>query len=156
MGNLSNLEWLSLDANQLSGSIPSQLGNLSNLQLLYLFDNAGLSGPLPSSFTRLNSLQDLYLDGTGLCAPTDAAFQTWLEGIDDKRGVEDCGDALAFTAGTVINDQEFTAGTPITPLVLPEASGGTGNLTYSVSGGSCLLVCSLIRSRGRFRARLRK
>ena len=31
LGNLSNLEVLSLGSNQLSGSIPSSLGNLSNL-----------------------------------------------------------------------------------------------------------------------------
>ena len=38
-----------------------------------------------------------------------------------------------FAADAVIDDQTYTAGTEITPLVLPEASGGTGNLTYSVS-----------------------
>ena len=41
--------------------------------------------------------------------------------------------ALAFAAGTVIPNQTYTAGTPITPLVLPEASGGTAPLRYSLS-----------------------
>ena len=40
---------------------------------------------------------------------------------------------LTFADDTAIADQEYTAGTPIDPLVLPEASGGTGQLTYSVS-----------------------
>ena len=38
-----------------------------------------------------------------------------------------------FAADAVIDDQTYAAGTEITPLVLPEASGGTGSLTYSVS-----------------------
>ena len=41
--------------------------------------------------------------------------------------------SLAFAADAAINDQEYTAEWPITDLVLPEASGGTGELTYSVS-----------------------
>ena len=44
------------------------------------------------------------------------------------------GGASFFAADAVIDDQTYAAGTEITPLVLPEASGGTGDLTYSVSG----------------------
>ena len=36
LGNLANLEGLWLDGNQLSGSIPSELGNLDNLERLGL------------------------------------------------------------------------------------------------------------------------
>ena len=93
LGNLSNLESLPLDNNQLSGSIPPELGRLSNLTWLYLYSNQLLSGPLPGSFTGLANLERLYMDGTGLCAPTDAAFQTWLRGIANKRGVVNCKDS---------------------------------------------------------------
>ena len=41
-------------------------------------------------------------------------------------------DPTTPTAGEVA-DQEYTVGTPITPLVLPQASGGTAPLTYSLS-----------------------
>ena len=41
--------------------------------------------------------------------------------------------SLAFAADAAINDQEYTAEWPITDLVLPAASGGTGELTYSIS-----------------------
>ena len=40
---------------------------------------------------------------------------------------------LAFADGTVVPNQTYTAGTQITPLVLPEASGGTAPLRYSLS-----------------------
>ncbi len=90
LGNLTNLETLYLNGNQLSGSIPAQLGNLTNLRLLVLQSNSELSGPLPSSFTGLKSLEELWLDGTQLCAPTDAAFQAWLRGVETRYGVTDC------------------------------------------------------------------
>ena len=46
LGNLSNLTELSLTYNQLSGSIPPELGNLSNLTELVL-DSNQLSGVIP-------------------------------------------------------------------------------------------------------------
>ncbi len=90
LGNLSNLKELNLNDNQLTGEIPEELGNLSNLEYLRLSDNLGLSGSLPGSFTSLTSLRTLALSGTGLCAPTDAVFQMWLEGIATKLGVVNC------------------------------------------------------------------
>ena len=47
---------------------------------------------------------------------------------------DDPGDStLAFADGTTIPNQSYTAGTPIPPLVLPEALGGTLPLRYSIS-----------------------
>ena len=93
LGSLSNLQELVLNSNQLTGPIPDALGSLSNLQSLHLHANDALSGPLPASFTALDSLKQLSLHDTQLCAPTDAAFQAWLEGIENKQGVVDCDDA---------------------------------------------------------------
>ncbi len=41
---------------------------------------------------------------------------------------------LSFVEGTSIDAHAYTAGTAITPLVLPVALGGEGTITYSVSG----------------------
>ena len=49
----------------LSGTIPSELGNLSSLQRLRLSQN-GLTGPVPPELGGLANLRDLFLDGNQL------------------------------------------------------------------------------------------
>ena len=90
LGNLTNLFRLWLSANELSGEIPSELGSLTNLLELKLDNNVALSGPLPSSFTLLVNLVWLDLSNTQLCAPTDDAFQAWLQGGGSEEGVVNC------------------------------------------------------------------
>jgi hypothetical protein len=60
LGNLSNLEGLFVYSNQLSGSIPPELGNLRNLTHLYLSQNQ-LSGSIPPELGNLRNLTHLYL-----------------------------------------------------------------------------------------------
>ena len=60
LGNLANLEVLSLSRNQLSGEIPPELGNLANLEVLSLQENQ-LSGEIPLELGNLANLQLLYL-----------------------------------------------------------------------------------------------
>ena len=65
LGDLRNLESLWLFANQLYGSIPSTLGNLENLRQLRLDENQ-LSGYIPSALGNLGKLEDLYLHNNQL------------------------------------------------------------------------------------------
>ena len=65
LGNLANLVTLSLHGNQLSGSIPSELGNLANLGVLWL-DGNELSGSMPSELGNLDNLVTLWLGGNQL------------------------------------------------------------------------------------------
>ena len=125
LGNLTNLQVLSLDINQLTGTIPAQLGNLAELRLLYLrrnqltggipaefgnlanleqlaVDNNQLTGPLPRSLTNLENLFNFrFANGTtGLCAPTDSAFQGWLQTIRTTVGPNCSADNYSIPAKT--------------------------------------------------------
>ncbi len=60
LGNLSSLRTLSLWGNQLTGGIPKELGNLANLQSLNLNENR-LTGEIPTELGGLDKLQWLNL-----------------------------------------------------------------------------------------------
>ena len=65
LGNLSNLEALILVDNQLSGSIPPELGQLSNLEGLGLSSNQ-LTGTIPPQLGKLSNLEGLGLGSNQL------------------------------------------------------------------------------------------
>lgn len=72
--------------NGLSGTLPTDVGNLTNLVLLNLVDNS-LTGPLPQSLTVLMALDMFYFHNTGLCVPANDVFQSWIKSINEVRGV---------------------------------------------------------------------
>ena len=58
LGNLKSVYFLSMDRNQLTGTIPTVLGNLSNLEKLNLGGNK-LSGSIPRELGNLINLKDI-------------------------------------------------------------------------------------------------
>ena len=116
LGNLSAVEELFLSNNNLSGSVPPEFGGLSSLQKLSLTNNVGMSGPLPTALTALGQLEEFQAGGTGLCAPADSDFLTWLAQIH-KRRISRCTAANLPTAYLVqsVQSREF----PV-PLVAGE------------------------------------
>ena len=79
---------LHLNGNNLSGTLPFELGELARLESLDLGENA-LEGPLPYTYVRLNLLS-LRLDDTGLCAPSTTQMGAWLRGIPDTSQISYC------------------------------------------------------------------
>ena len=77
-GRVTELE---LDGNGLSGTLPTELGDLTELASLRLNGNVYLAGPLPAGLRELSALATMDLTDTELCAPEDTAFQDWTATI---------------------------------------------------------------------------
>ena len=65
LGNLTELRRLRLGHNDLTGTIPSEVGKLTKLRQLELNDN-NLTGTFPPEILNLGVLETLHLDGNGL------------------------------------------------------------------------------------------
>ena len=86
VANFTELSVLNLADNSLAGVLPKEISSLSNLTELYVNDNTGLDGLLGDDLMNLEKLEVLHFGGTSLCAPPTRRFQTWYEGIGNVRG----------------------------------------------------------------------
>ena len=68
IGNLSQLSDMALSENKLSGAIPPQIGNLSKLTVVGLHYNR-LTGAIPPDMGRMSSLSSLWLTHNQLSGP---------------------------------------------------------------------------------------
>jgi len=68
IGNLPQLKSLDLAENRLSGTIPKELGNLADLRMISLYDNR-LVGTIPNEITKCTLLMQLFLDKNELTGP---------------------------------------------------------------------------------------
>ncbi len=114
LGSLANLTVLWLSGNELTGPIPPELGGSENLGRLILNNNPGMSGPLPPELTRLDRLEEFLAGDTGLCTPSDAGIQNWLEGVW-KRRLQPCGGQSAAYLTQAVQSRRY----PV-PLVAGE------------------------------------
>ena len=73
IGNLSALIRLNMYSNKLSGSIPVEIGNLSELHQIWLFSNQ-LSGELPSEIGNLSNLTHLGIGGNQLTGTIPSSY----------------------------------------------------------------------------------
>ena len=80
LGDLSNLETLYLQDNSLRGEIPPELGHLSNLKRLVLYNNS-LTGEIPSELSDLSNLEYMYFGSNSLTGeiPPELASLSNLE-----------------------------------------------------------------------------
>ena len=83
LGDLSNLEWLDISGNYLSGEIPPELGNLHRLKELYLRDN-DFSGCIPEG---LRNVQSNNFAAAGLEFCSESLTATLEETISEREAL---------------------------------------------------------------------
>ena len=116
LGALANLTILRLSDTGLTGPIPPELGGMESLRWLFLSDNAGLSGALPHRLMDLRRLVRIMAENTRLCAPSDARFREWLDGVWIQRVATcDAGNPPPAYLTQAVQSREF----PV-PLVAGE------------------------------------
>jgi Leucine-rich repeat (LRR) protein len=76
IGNLSNLTVLSTRNNELTGEIPPEIGNLTNLSYLYLNNNQ-LSGIIPDEICNQGDSSPR-LSNNQLCPPYPSCIEDYL------------------------------------------------------------------------------
>jgi len=120
LGNLSNLEVLYLFNNQLAGPIPASLGSLSSLEWLYLHSNQ-LTGSIPSSLGNLSNLQVLSLEANNLSEAIPAALgtmsslrQLWVSENQLSGGIPSALGNLANLQILDVSNNQLTGGVPST------------------------------------------
>ena len=86
IANLTELRVVDLADNDLSGAFPGSIAGLHELAELRLGRNPGLEGALPFELRRLRRVRVLLHDGTGLCASPAPDFQGWYGAIGQTAG----------------------------------------------------------------------
>ncbi|KAL6202045.1 hypothetical protein ACLB2K_025756 [Fragaria x ananassa] len=76
LGNISTLIYLSVENNMFSGIVPPELGNLVNLQNLILSAN-NLTGELPAALMNLTKLTELRISSNNFTGRMPDSFQSW-------------------------------------------------------------------------------
>jgi hypothetical protein len=112
IGNLTNLESLYLNNNQLTGLIPSEIGNLTNLTSLNLSNNQ-LTGSIPSEIGNLTNLERLWLNDNQLTGsiPPEIGNLTNLERLylnDNQLTGEISGNICSLINLQLSNDNNFS------------------------------------------------
>ncbi|MCL7037882.1 hypothetical protein MKW94_014200 [Papaver nudicaule] len=131
LGNLNQLRVLSLRANRLSGSIPSDFSNLKLLRSVYLQNNV-LSGEFPMSLTASNRLNRLILSQNNFTGkiPFTVNSLTHLSVLDlDNNGFSGTLPSIdiAGLQGFNVSNNKLNGSIPETLEKFP-ASSFSGNL----------------------------
>ena len=127
LGNLTNLQYLFLDNNQLSGEIPAELGSLTSLQSLWLNGNQ-LSGEIPAELGSLTSLQYLFLWGNELSGeiPAELGSLTSLLQLNLRQNM--LSGEIPEALGSLTNLQQLNLRQNMLSGEIPEALGSLTNL----------------------------
>jgi Leucine-rich repeat (LRR) protein len=129
LSNLTNLQALHLGGNQLSGAVLPELGNLTNLQFLHLSVNQ-LSGAIPPELGNLTNLEGLYLSANQL----SGAIPPELGNLTNLGGLYLLGNQLTGTVppelGNLTNLQALHLSSNQLSGAIPPELGNLTNLQW--------------------------
>ncbi|KAI5554392.1 hypothetical protein BDE02_19G009500 [Populus trichocarpa] len=88
LGNITTLRSLNIQNNMFSGTVPPELGGLVNLENLTLSAN-NLTGELPQALTKLTGLKELRLSSNNFTGRIPDFIQSWkqLDTLEIQAGV---------------------------------------------------------------------
>ena len=86
IANLSQLTAVDLTGNDLSGALPDAIAGLHELAELRVGRNPRIEGALPFDLRHLRRLRVLLHDDTGLCASPSPDFQAWYTAVERTAG----------------------------------------------------------------------
>ncbi|KAM7278648.1 hypothetical protein ACFE04_005782 [Oxalis oulophora] len=141
LGLLKNLQYLELYSNNISGSIPSDLGNLTSLDSR--LNNNSLTGPIPMSLTNISALQVLDLSYNHLSGvvPDNGSFSLFTP-ISFANNLDLCG---PVTGHPCPGSPPFSPPPPFVPpppISTPGGNGATGAIAGGVAAGAALLFAA--------------
>ncbi|AES63408.1 somatic embryogenesis receptor-like kinase [Medicago truncatula] len=141
LGDLSNLHKLELFNNNITGKIPEELGKLTNLESLDLYLN-NLSGTIPNTLGNLQKLKFLRLNNNSLTGgiPISLAKVTTLQVLDLSSNnlegdVPKSGSFLLFTPASYLHTKLNTSLIIPAPLSPPSPASSASSDTGAIAGG---------------------
>ena len=138
LGNLTNLQALRLAGNQLlNGPVPAELGNLTNLSTLHLHNNQ-LSGPIPAALSNLTNLWSLALGGNQLSGEIPAALGNLTRLRKLYLHSNQLSGPIPATLGNLTNLMELHLGGNQLSGPIPATLGNPTNLMELHLGGNQL------------------
>ena len=141
LGDMTAMGSLSVSHNRLTGAPPGHLSNLRSLRSLRI-DHNPLDGALPNGWTRL-TLNWFSFQETGLCEPSDMAFQDWLASIPNlQRTANTCAMLVVnFPAGAPGSYFLVTgSGFPPDAVATISANGVVLGTTQTNNGGAASFI----------------
>ncbi|RKZ72367.1 MAG: hypothetical protein DRQ57_17470, partial [Gammaproteobacteria bacterium] len=130
LGNLRNLQYLSMRENHLSGSLPESFGNLSNLKSIELNRNQ-LSGSIPESFGNLSNLKSILLSHNQLSGSIPESLGNlsnsfWRLRLNNNQ----LSGSIPESLGNLISMWDLSLRNNQLSGSIPESFGNFGNLYY--------------------------
>ncbi|KAL6218288.1 hypothetical protein ACLB2K_011503 [Fragaria x ananassa] len=145
LGNLTSLVSLDLYLNSFTGQIPDTLGKLSKLRFLWdsRLNNNSLVGAIPMSLTNISSLQVLDLSNNHLSGevPDNGSFSLFTP-ISFANNLNLCG---PVTGRPCPGSPPFSPPPPFVPpppISTPGGNSATGAIAGGVAAGAALLFAA--------------